>query len=407
MKMKYLISFLVICLVSLGSIVILLQTGVAEAFNRDFKLEILLGDTSIFDKFQFSNLIQEAPNRFTQVTLTSGEPLFEPTIFDQTHHLNAQQLAHREVYRGISSFIRGNFENDEVKVVYGFDNHVWQASRDSTIRVNILNKQTGDISRINYVLNDSAIDLRQVWNVFLVENAGGLYLVLPEDGILSFMVYAVDTQNMRLEYEFSFNNGQGLISTEHSSGLFGGSTSTTIAVLDGTRWGSWHATAKDVYFNLGMNPDANDDEPFSELYRVDFASQSVELVTVAGDFVGLIGGFADLLVTETQVLAEETGEWLDAIAVANLQTGEVTPLMNPFMAEHAADFNSRRGWWQSHSIVGNYLVLNYRPDTLQLVAIYDLTTLELVLMGRIRLRQDQGLMPSGGWFRGFDVTLRD
>ena len=374
MKIKYLIGFSVLCLVSLVSIFVLLHTDV-EAFNRDFGIEILYGNDSILKELRFSNIIQETPNSFTRVTLSTDGPIFEPTNFDTRHSLNEEQLEHRELYRHIDN--RKTFENEDIKVVHHFSNNAWNRNRDASVRINILDKQTGEVSNINHTFDRGIRNLSEIWDTFLIENNDGLYYVLPGQESLRFTVYYLDIENMALEYKFSFENKNHY-------------------------WGNWFATQNGVYFH----PENSDNNQDSQLYVIDFSSGNMELITIDGH-IGWwsLGSYRNISAFENSVFDEESEEWIDVINVVDMQTGKSHQLTNPFH-EHV-DANDRRWTSNNHNVIGNYLVLNYIMDNLQFIVIYDLINLELVFTGRTRLRNDQGLMTNWGVIQGFNVSLRD
>jgi len=83
-----------------------------------------------------------------------------------------------------------------------------------------------------------------------------------------------------------------------------------------------------------------------------------------------------------------------------MQTGEIHYFINPFY-EHV-DYEGMSSL--NHRFIGNYFVLNYIINNLQIIFIYDLDTLEFLFVGRTRLGL---IITDRGDIREFDVNLRN
>ena len=377
MKLKYVISFGVICLVSLVSVLVSIRPE-AQELNREFTIATLYGDEGIVDELAFSAIIREGRNRFTRVTLATDGPQFEPTIFDRTHWLGEAELENRELYRH-SGWGRRVFETADFKFVYEFDSSfAWRWNVDASARIARLDKGTGEVNVLNHTFAEIESHMH-IWNSFLVESGGGFYYVLPvENQRLDFFVYSLDVEAMVLTFAFrgSVNDSQ----------------------MD--RWGNWFATEHGVYVHMS-NVESG------ELYTIDFEARESRIVDSDFEFLGWpFASRGHQMIFENHVFDEETENWATVKKVANMETG-ATAYLEPSFLDLV--HGSVSGFTNRHSVTQNYLVLNFTLDAplRQFIAIYDLDALELLYEGEIRLRHDQGLIMLGWWPQGFDVGVRD
>lgn len=374
MKLKYIISFGIVCLLSLMGVFISLQTD-AQELNRDFNIETLYGNEDILDELEISAVIREGRKDFSKVTFTSNGAEIEPTIYDEHHGLGERELENRELYRGAAWVSK--LETDDFIITHNFDHmYIWNSSSDPSARLAVLNKETGKIEALTHVF-DEVLPHMQVWSssAFLIESNGVFrYVLVTENN--EFLVYLFDPAAMTLTFEFS----------------------DTIET-SGNGWVSWGATDHGI---LMMEQDDNGNN--TGFYTLDFETREFKAISL--EKIDFEISLWNMWSTGSKILFED---WeTNGINILDIETGEATQLEAPSFATELTN-----DMWATHSVVGNnkYFVLNFNVESMtpqtQFIAIYDLESLEKVYEGSIRLRRDQGLLEIWGTIQGFSVNTID
>jgi len=366
MKLKYNLSFQVVCALSLIS-VFFFQGAKAQELNQNFGIETLAGDHRILDEIAFSAVINEGSNLFSRVTLSSGEPQIEPIIYDLVHGLDEQQLEHRELYRNA---IRADIIETED---YTFSNlfnyeYIWKPRYEPSARLAILDHNSDEVKVINHTFVEIKPQM-SVWNTYILEDNGEFYYVVPTDNS-ELLIYRLDIESLALEFMFmeEFSVGEWI----------------DWFILDNHLYGQ-------VYTNTGV-----------ESYVFNFDTRELDEFNFAEkDFS------YNVVKRESQIFFHEYFEnsTIPTVQAFNTESETVIELENPSFIKEINDDD----WpYLGTYMIGDYLVLDYRVHLTHFIGIYELDSLELIYEGKINLRRDQGLMTySSGQIKGFEPTLRD
>lgn len=364
----------------------------AHSLNDDFTMRTVYGDPIlIHDIFEISNIRQEGSNQFSRVVLTENEAEIFPISFDGRHQLDDRQLAHREFYRGTSSWQRqvqgfsGNQQTTHFHILTIWGNH--------SVSYRILHVETGDVVTIDDPQTQGLIEWAEV---YFLERDGQLYYVEVRHGGLQASVYQVNFETEQLEHQFFAQN-------------------------ESTTEGTWFATEHGLYFYghswtfssapfIGELPEEIDPDtlPASEnpFYRLNFQTEEIEAAPAPTGIsdVWSWARFGDYAVIQGVLTTNLAGEQVltQGFTFVNMETGErhIFPEIAAF-----------QGQWMNPSeflVIGDFLI-NFRSPSpfTQDIIIYDFESMAKIYHGSIILRTDQGLIDNGwGWMRGFDIRLR-
>lgn len=365
MKLKYMISFGVVCGLSLIS-VFFFQGVNAQELNQSFGIETLTGDSSILDKIAFSAVINEGSNDFSRVTLSSGEPQIEPIIYDLFHGLDEHQLEHRELYRNASRANIIETDNYTFSNLFNYE-YNWKSRYEPSARLAVLDHNSGEVKVINHTFTEIKPGM-SVWNTFILEDNGEFYYVVPSE-TSEILVYRINMESLSLEFMFM---------EEFSIG----------------EWVDWYPIANQLYGQVYTNTDIDSYVFNMNTRKLDeFNSDIVEIANIVD-------------IRNTQIISREFSEesTIPIFQVINTETERVIELENPsFIKEIDEEWPDFMTF-----MLEDYLVIDYRVHQTQFIVIYDLDSLELIYEGKINLRQDQGLLTYfSGYMKGFEPTLRD
>lgn len=370
MKLKYIVCFGVVCALSLVSVFFFQGTN-SQDLNRNFGIETIAGDPSILDEIAFSAVINEGANQFSRVTLSSGEPQFEPTIYDLHHGLDDRQLEHRELYRDAVWARIFEFENYTFNAQFNSE-YIWNSRYKPNARIAVLDANTGEVNVLNHEFLEITPGMPVYgWDTFILEQDEEFYYVLPTENN-EILVYQLSVESMTLEFmfkeEFSIGGNQD-------------------------NWVHWFTIGDNKLYGQVYGDEI-------ETYVFNFDTRNFEEVDFDVDFIT-----EETVVRGTQMVFQEyveDGSWFQ-FRIFDTETETLTELETPSFSEEIVD-----DWpWSNTTLLENYLVINIRIPQAQYFVIYDLDTLELIYEGRINLRRDQGLVEKWGEIEGFQPILKD
>jgi len=370
MKLKYLVSFGIVCALSLMSVFFFLG-GNTQDLNRNFSIETIFGDQRILDEIAFSATIKEGGNNFTKVTLSSEEPQFEPTVYDLYHGLDDRQLEHRELYR--DAIWASIIEKEHYTFSILFNNeYIWNSRYTPSVRIAVLDHNTGEVNVLNHDFFEINPGMQVYgWDPHILEQNGEFYYVLPTQDN-EILVYRLNVEPLTLEFMFM---------EEVSIGR------------QQDNWIDWFSIGNELYAAVFENEG-------SLTYLFDFEARALEEVDLKDDYL-----FQATVTRGTQIVLYDydyDNSWT-TFEVLDTETEILTELETPSFRQEIAEHDS----WFNPFVLENYLVIEYRMPQAQYFAIYDLDTLELIYEGRINLRKDQGLMEKWGEIEGFKPILKD
>jgi len=398
-------TLVVLAVIAILSTLFLRQAD-ATVLNQNFRIETIYGDPNLInDVFEISNIRQEGTNSFSRVVLTTDEPEITPIAFDARHGINDRQLENREFYRGTSWWVRTlenrvETENFRVMTINNWPN---------PDTFNILNKETNEFISVENSSNGNAF-IYWTFRLFM-EKEGTLYMVIVGENEPKARFYKVDFERGRLNYYFS---------VQHENPIAG----------------RWLLNANGIHFYQnggwdrdlpsgatgGWNPETSEDTittshlPF---YYINFETQSLESRPTPRGISSWGWGWdrlywQDYAISEGILTYNDDGSrgHFDGFSLNNLELGHRHVFPNTTwddwaQTQQGTSIGGSWGVWMS--VVCDYLVEVTRiNDFLQIIMIYDLTTMSKIYHGRINIRRDQGLLTNDwGQINSFEIRLRE
>ena len=401
MSKIYTMSFTFLAVLSIG-LNFMLRHEEQVDFNQDFVLETIDGDASIFDStLELSAIISQGSTSHYRVTLTDRGPSFERIAFDVRHGLDDRQLANREFYRGTWEWDRENpTRTENYRILY---------NQSTTSRyIHILNETTGAFTRIadpHFASTRHGIFsvgwVSTDWHIF--EMDGALYALGHVWGYPTVYHFDLEREILVPLFEISMPSTNGGIWMTTENGIY----------FYENDWETWD------HFIAGYVDETAEDTleaSTNRLFVLDLETESMRELDhslVGMSDWGSNRSWRDDVIIEGIVTTSPDGTQhmsIDGFSTINMTTGERRIFQSRRLTEIIEEAESVRGWthWQETRLVGDYFITyQYINDLTQIISVIDLNTMEEVFIGRIHLRQDQGLrMRWGAVPIGFRIMQR-
>lgn len=356
MKYYRLIGFAVASVLSLGGFAVLTSAEEVK-LNRDFKIQIVSGDSSVLEGVGLEALIKTGKSSFEKVVLSKDSVDFEPTKYDMYQYVGEDVLENREVYRGIQN--PTIVETDDYLMVASITEGFPYTTDVPTLKLNIKNRETGSVSKFEPVLD---VTVSEFVN----------YQVLHEDNGTYY--YAALTRAMIGDKNriiiYTINPKTGELKKEHELEIENMWTLNMVANKLVTK--SYSETEGDKLILLDLN------------------SKEVEIIKTSDhDGIDYLGGFYE---SNDQLYIEAKGKMYPF----DLETLTFSKAVGIEPTDSGVD----RGYGLSNFLVKNnkmyvlYDVFEEGSARYQLLVVSDIKTGEVLFEGEIVQRADQGMFGS-------------
>jgi len=417
MKKTFTITFMTLATVSVVALLMMRNNQIE--LNNDFSIETVYGDERIINEILEISAIRNTGRGFQRIVLTAGTPEITDTNFDPLRHLDERQLEHREFYRGTHRWQRENPHTTQNFHIMIIDN--WP----NATTINVLDLRTGAVVRAENTTNRHAFGSMYWWGASqrFIEHDGDLYIVVTADNEPRARFYTIDWSSASIIYRFSIEDTSENPGTwlQTANNLYFYENGAWIEHHDANFWWSEHIEVPSEVTG-GFDPETGIDTLTASGRRLTRLNLDTKTFEERPSPVGLPEhiwwntSWGDYLITE-QILncdnpADEwnpagwCGTW-DGISLINLEAGHRYVFFNNLFDEL-----NENDWGGSHgtriNVIGDYLVESSTiNEILQVLRVFDLTTMELVYRGHIRLETGRGLLTDfGGRPLLFEVRSR-
>lgn len=420
MKKTFTITFMTLATVSVVALLMMRNNQIE--LNDDFSIETVYGDERIINEILEVSAIRSTGRGFQRVVLTSGTPEITDTNFDPLRHIDERQLEHRAFYRGTHRWQRENpltTQNFHIMITDNWPN---------ATTINVLDLRTGAVVRAEDTTNRHAFGSSHWWGApqRFIEHDGDLYIVVTADNEPRARFYTINWSSASIIYRFSIEDTSENPGTwlQTANNLYFYENGAWIEHHANSGWWSEHIEVPSETTG-GFDPETGIDTLTASgrrLTRLNLDTKTFEErpspVGVSEENPWNSVFLGDYFITE-QILScdNPADEWnpagwcgfWDGISLINLETGHRHAFLNDLFDEL-----NENNWGGSHgtrfSVIGDYLIENSTiNETLQVLRVFDLNTMELVYRGHIQLETGRGLL-TNNWNampEPFQIRARD